>query len=306
MPQPGFYNDNEYRAYPFVYKPGEAPTSLPNNLIVDAGVVMGLDADFDATTHSIWLTSIRKTADNLELVFATDAPAAASALLTFTVPANTTTWTTVFAASAPVDITVSACATEPIWEGFIVTGFAANFAETLAANQLITFTKNQQQLEPGRIQNLAKSYLRSISVGNFRRTRVPGCNETNNLDRVVMSNQRCLAGDLRLKAGYHCTITQTDFVNQITVGADATAGLQFTGELCAHGSELPLFRDEQLPADSKFFGGGPACNELISTINGLHGPAINIVGGPGVQINTTGGKISVALNANSQNACKQV
>lgn len=299
MPRPGFYNDNEYRAYPFIDT--AAPTgALPTSLIVDAGIVMGLDADFDAAAHSVWLASVQRAGSTLKFTFATDAPGAEGATLVFSRnPAET--WETEFVASETA-ASSSPCATEPIWEGFLTTGTLTDFAAGLSGTA-ITFTKNQYALEPARIQNLAKSYLRSISVGNFSRTNVPPCGQVNTTERPVVLNARCIQGDIRIKEGYHCIITQTDRANEINISADVTAGITSSEELCETGSELPLFDGEPLPENSKFYGGGPACSDLITTINGLSGRVVTIIGGPGVQINTAADKITVALNTNSQNNC---
>jgi hypothetical protein len=185
----------------------------------------------------------------------------------------------------------------------LTTGTLAGFAANLTAGQTVTFTKNQHQLEPARIQNLAKSYLRSISVGNFSRTNVPPCGEVNTTARPVVLNARCIQGDIRIKEGYHCVITQTDRANEISISAGLTSGITSSEELCETGSEIPLFDDELIPVDSKFYGGGPACGDLINTINGLGGRVINLIGGTGVQVSTAADKITVALNANSQNNC---
>jgi hypothetical protein len=112
-----------------------------------------------------------------------------------------------------------------------------------------------------------------------------------------------LQGDIRLKEGYRCSISQTDRANTITIGADLTAGQLVDAGLCENGSELPLFEGEPLAENSVFYGGGPACNELISTINGIGGRTVNIIGGTGVRITTTPDKITVTLDANSRRNC---
>jgi hypothetical protein len=302
MPRPGFYNDNEYRAYPFIYTVG-GDTRLPNNLIVDAGVVMGLDADFDPTLHTVWLSKIQRSGTTLLFELATNAPGAASAPLQFTRSITAADWQTQFVETAPADITVAACAAEPLWEGFLTTGPLASYAAGLGTNESVIFSINQHNLEPARIQNLAKSYLRSISLGNFARTNVPPCNEINTTNRPVVLHTHCMVGDIRFKEGYHCSITQTDRSKEISVSAGLTAGMPIDGELCDAGSELPLYEGEALPEDSKFYGGGPACSELITTINGVGGRVLNIVGGSGVQVTTEPLKITVGLDTNSQNNC---
>jgi hypothetical protein len=299
MPRPGFYNDNEYRAYPFIYT-GSADTSLPTSLIVDAGVVMGLDAEFDPASHSVWLSSIARINQMLTVEFATDAPGALEVPLQFTTTIADNVWQTGFAETRTADLTAVPCAAEPIWEGFLTTGA---LAADLDPYFIITFAANQHQLEPARIQNLAKSYLRSISVGNFARTTIPACDTLNSTNRPIVLNTECMKGNIRFKEGYNCAITQTDRAKEISVGAGVTSGMAADSDLCAAGGEIPLYAGEAIPENNKFYGGGPACNELITTINGVNSRTLNIIGGTGVQIGTAPHKITVALNTNSQNNC---
>jgi len=244
MPRPGFYNDNEYRAYPFIYT-GSADTSLPTSLIVDAGVVMGLDAEFDPASHSVWLSSIARINQMLTVEFATDAPGALEVPLQFTMTIADNVWQTGFAETRTADLTAVPCAAEPIWEGFLTTGA---LAADLDPYFIITFAANQHQLEPARIQNLAKSYLRSISVGNFARTTIPACDTLNNTNRPIVLNTECIQGDIRFREGYNCAITQTDRNREISIAATKGAGAGATGdELCEKSGELPLYTGEQLP-----------------------------------------------------------
>jgi len=300
MPRPGFYNGNEYRSYPFIFKPDAA---LPTSLVVDAGVVMGLDAEFDPKQHSVWLHSITRTNSTITVQLHTDAPGAVETPLVFSRAVTAEQWTTEFSATGPADITVAPCANEPIWYGFLTTGPLAVFLAARPAGTTLTFAKNEYQLEPALIQNLAKSYLRSISVGNYSRTTIPPCGAVNEAARPIVQHTQCLQGDIRLKEGYRCSILQTDRANTITIGAGLTAGQLVDAGLCENGSELPLFEGEPLAENNVFYGGGPACNELISTINGIGGRTLNIIGGTGVRITTTPDKITVTLDANSRNNC---
>lgn len=299
MARPGFYNDNEYRAYPFIYNP-TATGELPNSVILDAGIIAGLDAAFDDAQHTVWLHSISRTGNTITFVFHTNAPNAANLPLTFSRSVTAAAWELEYAETASAQ---TACAAEPVWEGFLVTGDIASFAENFADGVTTTLPANDYQLEPARIQNLAKSYLRSINVGNYERTAVPACGETNSTTRSVVLNTRCVAGDVRFMAGYRCDLTQTDVTNQLNISAALTAGIELDTELCENGGEVPLFAGEPKGTGSQFYGGGPACNEVISSINGIEGGAVNFSAGAGVQITTAENKITVALNNNSQNSC---
>jgi hypothetical protein len=332
MPRAGFYNDNEYRAYPFVYKVTDAvpsfaelpssgnkhmiyltrdtgakyrwtgnayalldPTApaLPDACILDAGVIMGLMSEFDPTQHSVWLESVSRVADVFTFTFRTDAPGAASQPLTFTRPADASEWL-----SEQVDAAD--------WEGFFVTGPLTELAAQMPNNTAMTIANVDRVLEPARIQSLVKSYLRSVSLGNYRRTLVTpssACETSSSAVNVreIVVNAEGLQGDLRLKEGYNCRISQTDFNREIRVAAEVGAGLPPDNELCSRGGELPLYAGEEPPEGSPFLSGGPACDETIATINGMGGPNVTLIGGPGVGVTTDSENFSVrvALDTNS-------
>jgi hypothetical protein len=302
MPRPGFYNDNEYRAYPFVYNKPAALPALPTSAILDAGFIMSLDARYDESAHTVWLSAVKKSGSLFEFVFSTNA---SPATISFT-RHDSGEWVLEHSES-DVD-TANPCAEEPIWSGFLVTGpldsLAAAFT-TAAINNTWTMQPNDYQIEPGRIQNLNKAYLRSISVGNYDRVRVPPCDQTGTNDnRSIVLNSRCMKGDIRLKEGYNCLITQTDRANELTVTASRGAGAGATSdELCENNGELPLYPGEVTPPDSKFYSGGPACNEIISTVNGVGGTNVNIVGGGGVNILIDNGQIIIQKKPNAQINC---
>jgi hypothetical protein len=343
MPQPGFYNDNEYRAYPFVYRPNAGDILLPNSAVVDAGIILGLDAfTTDIRDYSVWLTSIERT--NTSFTFAlVYAPTngAAGTTLTFTRPDNNDdAWVSIFAESAHTGDNA-----DPIWEGFLVAGPVTDLRKILSVGQTLHFVRNAYQIEPGLVQNLHNAYLRSITVANYDRTRIPACDTstpgninaapvanaadfctsilqttTTNTNRRIIVHTNKMTGDIRLKEGYNCQITQTDRAHELSITALKNAGAPVDAELCAHGSELPLYDDEPFGVDgtetvlvagvlttrskqSKFYSGGPACSEVISSINGLAGTGINIIGGNGVAVTTDGSKITVTRKDNAQTNC---
>ena len=73
MPRPGFYNDNEHRAYPFIFNKDQA-AALPDSLVVDLNVIMGLDSEFEPGAHDVWLDRVTRAGDTLTLELRTDAP----------------------------------------------------------------------------------------------------------------------------------------------------------------------------------------------------------------------------------------
>jgi hypothetical protein len=292
MPRPGFYNDNEYRAYPFIYVANYEGPELPDSAVVDAGFILGLNSGFEAGTHTVWLSAVTRAAGQYEFTFRSDAPGLEDVNIVFERAENADPWSTEYASSdaetAPED-----CTAAPLWEGFLVTGPLADLAACIAPGQTITFSAADRVLEPGRLQSLVRSYVRSVNLGNLSRVQVlppvgdaySECSDSiSATDRYVVVNARCMQGNLKVREGYNCRIKQIDRTNELRIGAEKNAGTPLDAEQCQYGGELPLYPSEPLPADSKFFSGGPACNELITTINGVGGPNVNILNGTGVTV----------------------
>ena len=283
MPRPGFYNDNEYRAYPFIFKAGQADF-LPNSAVVDCGIIMGLDSEFDAAQHIVWLASVRRVGNNFEFELHTDAPGAQDTPLVFTRAVTADEWQSEYVEAAPYVRDENSCAVEPVWSGFLVTGPLTDLAAQMPGNNTAELSQNFV-LEPGRIQSLVKSYLRSITLGNMGRPEArSSCDPANELARPVVINERCITGKIRFKEGYNAVVTQRNSSNEISIGAAAGSGAQADADLCEHGSEVPFYPDEQPPEGSQFFSGGPSCDELVSSVNGVQGPDITIAGGTGVNV----------------------
>jgi hypothetical protein len=305
MPRPGFYNDNEYRAYPFIHAASYDGPALPNSAVLDCGIIMGLDSGFDPDEHTVWLASISRGNNVVSFVFATDAPGAANLPLQFDRDEDESEWATSTGQSAFPPNIDPLCLPAPTWEGFLVTGPLTDLLASLAPGQTITFPAAVRVLEPARIQSLVKSYLRSINVGNTPRARVllpPECQEHNEtVDTGIVINAQCLHGDVRLKEGYNCRIRQADGANELRIAAEKNAGDSNTAELCEHGGEVPLYSGEPFDEVTGFYGGGPSCKQTITAINGVGGPGITIAGGPGVRVTTDPdtNTIIVALSQNN-------
>lgn len=282
MPRAGFYNDNEYRAYPFVYKTTPQNPALPNACIVDCGIIMGLDSQYDETQHAVWLARASKSATTVTFELETDAPGAEGRPLVFTRTHDAVEWQTEHVVSTQAE---KICAIEPAWEGFLVTGVLTDFISAIPENVTIVFAADAYVIEPARIQSLVKSYLRSISLGNYSRVLAlpsPECGGPVSIpERYVVVNKTCMHGDLRFKEGHNCEITQVDRNNEIIIGAAVGAGAG-GNDIC---EEIKLFDDETPPAGSKLLSGGPACDEIVFTVNGVnYDGALQIVGGTGVAV----------------------
>jgi hypothetical protein len=294
MPRPGFYNDNEYRAYPFIFKAAQTSADIPNTAVVDCGIIMGLDSEFEPQTHDVWLHEIRRVGSVFEFELRTSAPGASNQPLVFTRAVSADEWQTEFVESGPYLDDPNSCAVEAAWSGFLVTGPLADLQAALPANGALA-GDDLYTLEPNRIQSLVRTYLRAITVANLSRPLANfGCSDAV-APRTVIINARCLSGEIRFKEGYNCQIRQRDSSNEISIGAVAGAGAPIDSALCANGSELPFFEGELPPENSKFFSGGPACDELVTSINGVAGPDVNFIGGPGVRVTTDPGTNTITI-----------
>lgn len=293
MVRAGFLNDNEYRQYPLI---PNGSNTLNSELVVDCGFIMGLDSDFDPAQHVVYLAAVTKQGANLQIEFRTTAPAAASQPLVFTRTATSGEWAQEHVEAAPGP---APCALEPLWEGYLVTGPLNDVFAALNAGTTFTLNAQNAQVEPARVQTLAKSYLRSISVGNYARiTTPPRLCDPEFVDvppdlNYVIVNATCLTGDIKIEPGHYCNITQQNASNTLIFAAVKieNADDPLAGELCENGGEIKLYPLETKPLlvhdgtkHSLFYSGGLACNQTITSVNGLGGPNVKIVGGAGFQI----------------------
>lgn len=299
MPSAGFYNQNEYRAYPFIYdryrpEPSSSslpsPTSLDSRLIVDFNARFGPETGFsdlvDAATRAavrVWLAEIRRNGTTVEFEFRTNVYPAANYALIFTREIDDKAWKIEFTDAVRIALDESSnsgtCADDYIWEGFLVTGDMSNLV--LGDGESLTFSSYEWQVEPALLE--AADFVTSISLANVDRTRAlaPCDAEQVLVPRPVYINRQCLTGPLLLKEGYNCAIRQDDNTNTITISAAVGAG---EGEPC---EEVPLYEDEAPPdlhASSGLLSGGPSCGDIISRINGIPGPNVRIEGDRGIRI----------------------
>jgi hypothetical protein len=285
------YNENQYRDYPFitVVQPIDSNSSasalfehLPSAAIVDFGCIMDLDANFSEGDY-VYLDKIERdgailtfyfgcTSNTEQLIFARDTATAAE-------------WEIQWVESEIVEgpsydsqiednVEVPVCRTEGAWRGFLVTGKFDELLTLIADGDTLTFATGLWQIEPSKIQNIYKHYVRSVTVLNRKRTLVT--DETVNYGVVVYD--ACLNGNLKFREGYNCSILQNDAANQLIFKGAVGAG---QGEPCA---EVSLSIGEVPPDDGSYLTGGPRCGDVLKTINGKGGKSITIKGGPGFTV----------------------
>jgi hypothetical protein len=289
MPRAGFYNDNEYREYPFVFKPIYGGPTLPTETIVDCGFIMGLDSGFDELQHVVYLAAISKTQTTLQFEFRTTAPKSAAYPIVFERAFTSDDWTDEYADSSVASEEVF-CATEPAWSGFMVSGRINELIAAMDVGEVLRYEGGgvqQRIVEPARIQSLVRSYLRSISVANYARTVMKDCEVPSGArGRQIIVNANCIKGHVRLQPGFNCRIRQSDLGRELQISAERGVNTSGPGseEFCQNGSEIKLYPLEIPAVGSQFLSGGPACNEVITSINGLQAADVKIVGGSGIQV----------------------
>jgi len=287
-----FYNDNAAIRYPFV---DDGPllmthsisgsVALSNSSVVDFTCITGVDFDFNTANslHRVYLSQISRAGDSFTFTFAFNATSLISYTLTFIVSASATEFTRIYssasdstAAALPINETCDYLYAE----GWLTVGDLTELATLLSSGQTLTRADGSVWIEPSRTQSLYKSFVRSINIANEPRTRTPdNCsNSSSSYSDSLIVNAQCLDGIIKFKEGHNITINQIDTQNKLTFTASPGAGL---GVLC---EDLLLYPDEKTPAGSKLLSGGPACNELITGINGLSGPAVQLLAGTGISI----------------------
>lgn len=285
------YNENQYRDYPFitVVEPIDSGSSngalfehLPSAAIVDFGCIMDLDAEFSEADY-VYLNRVERAGSVLTFYFSCTSTLEQ---LVFTRNATTATewaieWTeSDIIAAPPYDSSISdntpapICRTQGAWRGFLVTGKLDELLALVPDGGDLTFAAGLWQIEPAKIQNVYKHYVRSVTVLNRKRTIVTDA--TINSDVVVYA--ACLDGNLKFKEGYNCSILQDNAGNRILFRGVVGAG---QGEPCG---EVSQSSGEAPPDDGPYLTGGPRCGDILKTINGKGGKSITIKGGPGFTV----------------------
>lgn len=302
MANPAWYNDNQFRDYPFMTQVAPlvdttelssssasdgALTELPTQAVVDFGAIMEIDAEYDeAVGHYIYLHKIRRLSDVFYLHFRTNADGAYNYEVVFerdvTAEEFQIDWVSASSIVAeeldPID-----CASDYKWKAFLVTGDVSSLSTLLPGDGVIIFFQGLWAAEPARVQSLMRSYLRSVTLANNPRTMATspeGCIDSSSsaAESPAILQSSCIVGDIKWKEGYNCTIRQDTTNNAIIIGAGVGVG---EGEPC---EEVPLYDEETPPAGSPYLSGGPGCGEIVKSINGVTKADITILAGPGFRV----------------------
>lgn len=260
-------NQNQFRDYPFIAH--SQPRAVPPGLIVDFG------ASLPFVLRPVWLTSISRAGDTIEFRFAcggTDQQLVFSRDIAD--PEAVTTW-------AEAGETAG-CDPHAEWFGFLTTGQMAAIEEILPTDGSLLFEDNDWLVEPSTVQRIDPGGVESINLANFDRTYTdghPGCDLVEiPISNLLILGERCLTGDLEFAEGFNCLIRQSIEDSKLTFMAQTGEG---AGVPC---EEVPL-NNEQLPISlSPYLSGGPRCEDLLRTINGVGGPHVRITGQKGVDV----------------------
>lgn len=298
MAKSNFLNENSGRSFPFLDSFQEvleqsftAPfIAMPNSAILDFGSTMGVLSYYQDGMDSVYLSRVSRESGKFIFEFQSTAGGLAGQVLRFERLVGTTEIITEYSdvESADPEQSASASTTCPVddslWEGYLVTGDLRDLEDELTANGMeMTGDSDDAVIEPALIQNLSQQFLRSVNLANSDRTRVSNPVECIQpvlpfTQEAIYVNKECMLGDIRWKAGYNCVITQSDVENSITINGEVAGG---EGEPC---DEVPLFAGEIPATDSTLLTGGPGCNEVIRSINGVGGRVFDVQGGDGVDV----------------------
>lgn len=299
-----FYGDNEHRDYPFITRTepldyvvddiegessseslGEVAT-LSQELIVDFGAIMEVDSEYLNGEHDyVYLHRIDRSGSVFSFAFRTTAAGARHEECVFD---RDLTSAEEFAvewvesrvvtgdSSGSSDAVTDPCSDSPKWRAFLVTGALDDLLELLAVDGVVRFPRGLWRVEPARIQSLAGTYVRSINLANLPRrivTPPTGCGDPYAQDDAPIVAAECITGDIRFTEGYNAVIRQESQNGALVFGAAVGAGV---GEPC---EEVPLYSSESSPDDGSYLTGGPGCDQILRTINGVS--ARNLVIRPG-------------------------
>lgn len=300
MANPGFYNDNQYRDYPFISRitplslegwessSAQAFNELPQSLIVDFGAIIRPAAEFDSATDYVQLQSIQRVSTALLFTFALSSMSSTYAI-TFSIPAiSTQEFNTVWEDSIALLVNPAdslACDESPVWSAYLVTSNTAQLLDILSDGETVFFDAGLWQILPARIQNLIGTQLQALAISNISRTRVTSAIECETEDPpetpelpVAHLVATCITGGIAFHEGYNCGIRYDSRANAIVMSASPGIG---AGQPC---EEVIGYPGETKPDGSQYYSGGPACTEIVRSINGASAADLRIQAGAGFSV----------------------
>ncbi len=299
MARPNFLDDNEHRTYPFdavrpivMLRPSAGSITLPTEALVDFRCVVGLDAEWNDDIDRVYLTrithflptgSLLSDPGSLRFEFESSAIGLSDLVLTFEIRLDTFEFTGIHAeAVQQLDglPPPGNCGDTLRWSGTLTIGNLAPLAALLPMNAYVTASAGAIPVERALVQDIGQTYVRSLNIANRPRTMATaptGCSPTT-VDTNLVIVERCIQGDVAIKAGYSLDLRQNARTNTLTFSARVGAG---AGEPCV---EVPRYVGETPPSGSTLLTGGPSCAELMSSVNGASASVLRLIAGQGVTI----------------------
>lgn len=319
MSRPNWFNENEGRTFPLIQNFQEnleisestslidagifSISQLPNSAVVDFGSTMGPLSFYEEGTHVVYLFEVRREDPNYVFEFRSTAPGLVGYSLVFTRSITSTDFAVEYseATNSPLTSVSPNCPEVAHWSGYMVNGDLLSLAATLTTDgQKLFGGFDEAVIEPALNRNLVDSFVNSINLANSDRTRATnpvtciGVSWPFSLEPIYVM-QNCLSGSIRWKEGFNCIITQNDSDNSITIAAFVGGG---AGAPC---DEIPVFTGEVPPTDGTVLTGGPSCNEVIRTINGIGGRVLDLFSGDGVTITSEPDSNLIILDVDTKN-----
>lgn len=259
-------NENQFRDYPLIRH--NAPRAIPTGLIADFGAILPFPV------RDVWLYQITRAGSTITFEFkCTSSEAILSFTRAMTAVEHTTTWATAGETEE--------CDPRPEWFGFLTTGQMSTVDEILPGDGVVTLTDTDWLVEPVAVQRVDAGGIESINLANYDRTYTdvaPGCDLVETpLSGQLIIDSRCIVGDVEFVEGFNCLIRQSPADSRLTFMAQRGEG---DGVPCA---EIPLGGQTSLSL-SPYLSGGPRCEDLLRTINGVAGPHVRVTGSKGVDI----------------------
>jgi len=298
MANPGFFNANQYRDYPFaprisplVEEGWSSSASMPaaelaQACIVDFGAILRPSAEFVTGTDFVYLRSVSRTGTVLNITFAvSNLPRTYS----ITFPVDTAAVSEFYTQwqdsdSVAASSVLSECDNAPAWSAYLVTGDLSAWLEQLNDGETLFFITGLWQIMQSRLQNLSGTQVQSVTIANVPRLTVSqsaGCTSGSEAAaelQVAKLVYNCMVGDIKLHEGFNCGMRYDLRDNAVVISASPGAG---AGAVC---EDFPVYPEEEKPAGSPYYSGGPACSDIVRYINGASAADLKITAGPGFTV----------------------
>lgn len=295
-----FFNANSHRRYPFIFSDNSGGTTstsssvsssasgsaagvaLPDWFIVDFAAVMAMPSGFrHSAGDSVYLSSIHRVGEIITAIFKTTSMFAEDHWVELVWDVDRD-YETVRADAEPAipPTPHTACGEPPYWSAFVVFGDREAALNFLLDGQAVTFSPTDYVVEPARVQSQADAFVRTVTIANRSRTTTTpptGCVGTL-IDPALFISGLCISDVLNFRGGHNCDIRQDLQENGIVFDASIGGG---SGTPCG---EIPIHVAETSPDFGQYLSGGPACDEIVSSLNGVVAENLQIIGGVGFTV----------------------